>query len=72
MRIAFVVNDIQTEFAAFTTTHLTLTAVNRGHDVFYINVGDFALHHFQSQVRAPTEFTSISERITETNCQRNN
>lgn len=44
MRIAFVVNDIQTEVADFTTTQLALAAVNRGHDVFYINVGDFALH----------------------------
>lgn len=43
MRIAFVVNDIKTEYTDYTTTHLALTAVNQGHDVFYINVGDFML-----------------------------
>ena len=42
MRIAFVVNDIQTEVADYTTTLLALNAVKRGHDVFYINVSDFA------------------------------
>jgi len=42
MRIAFVVNDIQTEIAHYTTTLLALTSANRGHDVFYINVGNFA------------------------------
>ena len=41
MRIAFVVNDIQTEQTNYTTTHLAMTAVNLGHDVYYISVGDF-------------------------------
>lgn len=43
MRIAFVVNDVQTEYTDYTSTHLALTAVNQGHDVYYINVGDFEL-----------------------------
>ena len=45
MRIAFVVNDIQTEYTDYTTTHLALNATNQEHDVYYINVGDFALGH---------------------------
>lgn len=43
MRIGFTVNDIATEKKGYTTTQLAMTAVNRGHSVFYINVGDFAL-----------------------------
>ena len=43
MRIAFVINDIKTEYTDYTTTHLALTAVNQGHDVYYINLGDFAI-----------------------------
>ena len=43
MRVAFVVNDIQTELAGYTTTSLALTAVNQGHDVYYMDVGNFAV-----------------------------
>ena len=32
MRIGFVVNDVATEEAAYTTTRLAMTAVNRGHE----------------------------------------
>lgn len=41
MRIAFVVNDINTEKSGYTTTHLALAATHRGHEVWYISVGDF-------------------------------
>ena len=41
MRIAFVVNDVLTEKAAYTTTRLALTAVNMGHESYYLGVGDF-------------------------------
>jgi len=44
MRIAFVVNDIQTERTDYTTTHLAMTALNLGHEVYYISVGDFMLN----------------------------
>lgn len=43
MRIAFVVNDIQTELADYTTIHLGMNAVKLGHDVYYMSVGDFAI-----------------------------
>lgn len=42
MKIAFVVNDLATEEAGYSTTHLAMEAVNRGHEVWYINVADFS------------------------------
>ena len=41
MKIAFVVNDVKTEVAAYTTTRLAMTAVNRGHQCYVFGVGDF-------------------------------
>ena len=43
MRIGITVNNIKTEYEDYTTTQLAMTAVNRGHSVWYINVEDFAL-----------------------------
>lgn len=43
MRIGFVVNNVQTEKEAFTTTRLAMAAVNRGHEAWLMGVGDFAL-----------------------------
>lgn len=42
MRIGFVVNDVNTEEPKFTTMRLGQAAVNRGHEVWIIGVGDFA------------------------------
>lgn len=41
MRIGFVVNDVATELAEYTTTRLALSAVRMGHEPWYINVADF-------------------------------
>lgn len=41
MRIGFVVNNVQTEKAQFTTTRLAMTAVNQGHEAWELGVGDF-------------------------------
>jgi glutathione synthase len=41
MIIAFVVNDVDTEEAGYTTTRLAMTAVNRGHRSYTFGVGDF-------------------------------
>lgn len=41
MRIGFVVNDVRTEEAVFTTTRLAMTAVNMGHEIYMLGVGDF-------------------------------
>lgn len=43
MKVAFVVNDIGSERVNYSTTHMALAAVKRGHEVFYIGVADFAL-----------------------------
>jgi len=42
MRIGFVVNDIKTEEAGYTTSRLATEAVNRGHTVWVLGVGDLA------------------------------
>ena len=42
MRIGFIVNDVQTEEGKFTTSRLGHAAVNRGHEVWVMGVGDVA------------------------------
>jgi glutathione synthase len=42
VKIGFLVNDVLTEEAGFTTTRLGCEAVNQGHDVFVMGVGDMA------------------------------
>jgi len=41
MRIGFVVNDIATEGKGYTTTRLGMSAINQGHEVWVMGVGDF-------------------------------
>ena len=41
MRIAFVVNDVMTEESGYTTTRLSMAAINRGHETWTLGVGDF-------------------------------
>ena len=43
MRLAFFVNDIEREFAGYTTTVLAHQAAMRGHEVCYITPSDFVL-----------------------------
>ena len=42
MKIGFVVNDVESEEAGFTTTRLGWEAVRQGHDVYVFGVGDVA------------------------------
>ncbi|MBU0640202.1 MAG: glutathione synthase [Planctomycetes bacterium] len=42
MKIGFVVNDIKTEETGYTTSRLGVTAINRGHEVWVVGVGDLA------------------------------
>ena len=42
MKIAFVVNDVQTEKDDYTTIRLARKAKNRGHDVFLMGLSDFS------------------------------
>jgi glutathione synthase len=41
MKIGFVVNDVMTEKPQYTTTRLSMTAVNMGHQAYTLGVGDF-------------------------------
>jgi glutathione synthase len=43
VKIGIVVNDIDSENPVYTSTRLAVTAVGRGHDVWYIGAGDFAV-----------------------------
>ncbi len=45
MRIAFVVNQLPKETAAYTTTGLALKASRLGHEVYYIGIGDLTYTH---------------------------
>ena len=42
MRLGFFINDVHTEIAEYATTCMARAAVNRGHEVFYVGVEDFA------------------------------
>ncbi len=42
MRIGFLINDIKTEQAGFTTTRLGMQAINMGHEAWIISIGDLA------------------------------
>lgn len=41
MKIGFVVNNVMSEQAAYTTTRLSMAAVNLGHTAYTLGVGDF-------------------------------
>ena len=42
MRLGLLVNDIASEESGFTTTRLGLEAINQGHEVWVMGVGDLA------------------------------
>ncbi len=42
MKIGFIVNDIKTEETGYTTSRLAVTAINLGHEVWSMGVGDLA------------------------------
>ena len=42
MKIGFVVNDIETEKAEYTTNRLAMAAKEMGHEAWYMGIGDFA------------------------------
>src|SRR5215217_5647028 len=50
MRIAFFVNSIEGETPNYSTTHLALAALNRGHDICYLTPSDFVLRPDDSLV----------------------
>ena len=42
MKIGFMVNDIATEEAGYSTTRMAVAAINRGHEAWLLSAGDFA------------------------------
>ncbi len=57
MRIGFMVNDPLTEQAGYTTTRLAMSAVNRGHEVWFMGAGDFGYNtddHVHARARTVT------------------
>lgn len=69
MRIAFVVNDINTEKPGYTTTHLALAASRRGHEVWYISVGDFCYDLDEHVHARATRVSKSSHRLVRTYLQ---
>jgi len=52
MRLAFFVNDVATEIDEYTTTRLARAAAQRGHEVWYVAVGDVELGESDGQLVA--------------------
>ncbi|MBA2953544.1 glutathione synthase [Nocardioides sp. MAH-18] len=52
MRIAFLVNDVDTEVDEYTTTRLARAAAQGGHEVWYVGVGDVELGESDGQLLA--------------------
>jgi len=68
MKIGFVVNDIKTEEGKFTTSRLGQAAINRGHEVWVLGVGDLE-YHSDDTIRAratsvPKQHYGTSEAYT--------
>lgn len=53
MKIGFLVNDIETEQAGYTTTRIAMAAINRGHEAWVMTPGDFA-YDPDGKIRART------------------
>ena len=67
MKFGFVVNDVTTELANYTTTRLAMAAVNRGHEAWLIGVGDLAFDPDDCiRGRAHTVAKKTSYKSTET------
>ncbi len=70
MRIGFVVNNVKTEKAQYTTTRLAMKAVNMGHEAWELGVGDF-IYSPDGAIRAiargvkGTEYESLEDFLEE-------
>jgi glutathione synthase len=66
MKIGFIVNDVQTEQAGYTTTRLAMAAVGRGHEAWLIGAGDLA-YDPDDYVRARAKTVSKNGKYKSTN-----
>ena len=70
MRIVFVVNDVATEQAGYTTTRLGMSAVNHGHEAWTLGVGDFVYKpdgsiHANARAVSGKEYDSLETYMQE-------
>ncbi|WP_428308071.1 glutathione synthetase [Lacipirellula sp.] len=70
MRIGFVVNDVATEQASYTTTRLGMCATNHGHEAWTLGVGDFVYKpdgsiHANARAASGKEYDSLEKYMTE-------
>lgn len=66
MRIAFFVNSLEGETANYSTTHLALAALNRGHEICYLTPADFVLRPDDSLVIRALTLPSSNYKKAET------
>ncbi len=70
MKIAFVVNDVQTEEATYTTTRLAVSAIHRGHKAYTFGIADFsytregAIHAHARTVRS-SKYKTLEKHLAE-------
>lgn len=64
MRLAFFVNEVDTEIDEFTTTRLARAAVQGGHEVWYLGVGDVELGESNGQLVARARAAELEEGDT--------
>lgn len=64
MNIAFIINDIETERASYTTIFLALTAHKRGHKVFVFGVGDLG---YSAEGHMVARAKTVGDRNYQTN-----
>lgn len=79
MRLAYFVNDVATEIDEYTTTRLARAAAQRGHEVWYVGVGDVEFGGSEGQVVARAHaavfeeddtLASFMERVKEGDAER--
>ena len=66
MKFGFLVNDVKTEQAGFTTIRLACEAINRGHEAFLFGVGDLAYDPDESVRARATTVTRKTYKSNET------
>ncbi|WP_153557188.1 glutathione synthetase [Roseimaritima sediminicola] len=68
MKIGFVVNQVETEQAVYTTTRLAMAATNMGHQSYLMGVGDFVYEpegsiHAHAREPADQQYDSLEEYL---------
>ncbi|QEG42013.1 glutathione synthetase [Roseimaritima ulvae] len=76
MKIGFVVNDVNTEQAVYTTTRLALAATNMGHTAYLLGVGDFVYDpngsiHAHAKTASGDDFDSLEDYLASVQDKQN-